>query len=111
MAIAQEIASGNYLSEFGEVLLHDAMRILREGTKVASKDESISEGPSTGYETSSLQWKTSRCCPEMSLQVCGRSSHNALKPICSIVLLRVFNGSTFDGTVLGNWMLLLPQSS
>jgi hypothetical protein len=83
--LAEEIASGKLSVRLRRGMMDDAQfRILREGRKVASKDESISEEPSTGHETSSLQWKTSLFCPEMSLQVNGRSSNNSLKPIARL---------------------------
>ena len=82
--LAQEIATGNLSVRVRRSMMNDAIRILKEGRNVASKDESISEESSTGEEESSLQWKTSLFCPEMSLQVNGRNSSNSVRPIARL---------------------------
>ena len=82
--IVQEIASGKLSMRGRRSLMLDAIRILKEGRKVASKDQCVTEEPSVGEQEAALQWKTSLFCPEMSLQVNGRNSSNSLKPIARL---------------------------
>lgn len=82
--IVLEIASGTLSSKGRRTMMIDAIRILKEGRNVASKDQCVSEEPTAGEQEPSLQWKTSLFCPEMSLQVNARNSSHALKPIARL---------------------------